>query len=315
MKKLIRIIATPFLLLTLLSASACSSNEGGTATSRIPNGEVITIKSAAPERDFSLHVVADRDDYNQKDMEFYVSAESPAELHELVQSNIGKKIRIAWADGLISAAEELDGEQRFAGAISPSSEAESATNEGASNENNTNTTRSSSAVVIGSTRLDGLIVDGAEFIIDDDANYENQLDKYADKQYAKSKWENYTSKLGKPLCDGAICLSIGDYQYLCEKADGVTKSSIAGITALDSVTAYLIENGKFEGADFEWETYPTTKGERAGRCIVKVTASGIYQGSSRRSSAQAQVRRFAVIDGEIIAAYAYPRYTDFILRE
>lgn len=118
MKKLIRIIATPFLLLTLLSASACSSNEGGTAASRIPSGEVITIKSATPERDLSLHVVADRDDYGQKDMEFYVSAESPAELHELVRSNIGKKIRIEWADGLISAAEELEGDHRFAGTLS-----------------------------------------------------------------------------------------------------------------------------------------------------------------------------------------------------
>ncbi len=118
MKKLIRIVATPFLLLTLLSASACSSNEGGTATSRIPNGEVITIKSAALERDFSLHVVADRDDYNQKNRTFYVSPESPAELHELVRSNIGKKIRIEWADGLISAAEELGGDHRFAGTLS-----------------------------------------------------------------------------------------------------------------------------------------------------------------------------------------------------
>lgn len=125
MKKTINFLASSFLLLSLLSAGACSSKDGGTDTSQIPDGEVITVKSATPERDFSLHVIADRDDYGQKDMEFYVSAESPIELHELVKSNIGKKIRIAWADGLISAAEELEGEKRFAGAISLSDEGNS----------------------------------------------------------------------------------------------------------------------------------------------------------------------------------------------
>jgi len=129
MKQTIKLLASSFFVLSLLSVSACSSNENDANTSKIPNGEVITVKSATPERDFSLHVVADRDDYGQKDMEFYVSAESPAELHELVKSNIGKKIRIAWVDGLISAAEELEGEKRVAGAISSVSAGESATNE------------------------------------------------------------------------------------------------------------------------------------------------------------------------------------------
>jgi hypothetical protein len=106
------------LLITTLTLAACSSNESEEIISQIPNGEVVTIKSAAPERDFSLFVVADRDDYGQKDMEFYVSAESPAELHDLIKANVGKKIRIAWAEGLISAAEELQGNPpRFAGSL------------------------------------------------------------------------------------------------------------------------------------------------------------------------------------------------------
>jgi hypothetical protein len=119
MKKPLFIRALIVLMITTFTLVSCSSNESGKVISQIPNGEFVTIKSVTPERDFSLFVVADRDDYGQKDMEFYVSAESPADLHDLIKANVGKKVRIAWADGLISAAEELEGNPpRFAGSSS-----------------------------------------------------------------------------------------------------------------------------------------------------------------------------------------------------
>lgn len=177
----------------------------------------------------------------------------------------------------------------------------------------TESVESSRSDEIGSSGINELIVDGAEFYIDSDANYENQITKYG--EYAETKWREYSSKLRKPLCDDAICISISDYQYLCEKATGVTKKSIDGITMYDSVTKYLIDNASFDGAEVEWETFTTTDGERAGRCIVTVSASGLYEGSSRRDSAQAQVTRFAVVGGDVLVATAFPTYTNYVLKK
>jgi hypothetical protein len=136
MRKFVYVPLFAALVISMLTLGACSKNNSSEVTSQIPNGEVVTIKSVTPERDFSLFVVADRDDYGQKDMEFYVSAESPPELHELIKANVGKKIRIAWADGLISAAEELSGEMRFVGPPSESNSSDSDSAASAGNGSN-----------------------------------------------------------------------------------------------------------------------------------------------------------------------------------
>jgi hypothetical protein len=171
--------------------------------------------------------------------------------------------------------------------------------ESAKISNNSGTTQERSEVI--DDPVANSLVDGAVFEID------SIKARYDESEYA--------AMIGKPLCDGAICLSIKNYQSFCEKASGVTTDSIYGITMYDSVTKYLIDNASFDGADVTWETFTTTAGERAGRCIVTVSASGMYEGSSRRDSAKAQVHRFTVVDGQVLVSAAYPTYTNYILKE
>jgi hypothetical protein len=119
MKRLLGVAALSLAVIVLtLLASGCSksSDEKSDAqgdTVKLVDGEVILIKSATPNRDASLDVVADRIDYNQSAMDFFVSGESSSELHSIVSDNVGKKIIVRIDENQIVAAEEIEGTRYF----------------------------------------------------------------------------------------------------------------------------------------------------------------------------------------------------------
>jgi hypothetical protein len=130
MKRSLRIAALPLAVIALtLLASGCSKNSGDDSDAQgdkvqIVDGEVLLINSATPWTDRSLDVVglivvADRVDYRQFAMEFFVSGESSPELHAIVVENVGKKLRVRTERNQIVAAEEIEGTRFF----EPASEA------------------------------------------------------------------------------------------------------------------------------------------------------------------------------------------------
>jgi hypothetical protein len=123
MKRSLRIAALPLAVIALtLLASGCSKNSGDDSDAQgdkvqIVDGEVLLINSATPWTDRSLDVVhlsvvADRVDYRQFAMEFFVSGESSPELHAIVVENVGNKLRVRTEENQIVAAEELVGRKR-----------------------------------------------------------------------------------------------------------------------------------------------------------------------------------------------------------
>jgi uncharacterized protein YecT (DUF1311 family) len=60
--------------------------------------EVIVVEKVQRERDYSLTLTADRIEYNQKGMNFIVSAEEPS-VQKLIINNIGARIRVTYVSG------------------------------------------------------------------------------------------------------------------------------------------------------------------------------------------------------------------------